>query len=62
MPDVQLFSPKQLALSIQLDLQKIQPYCGTPIARISHKPWKNHPKREKNCLFNEEIKIPSIQP
>jgi len=34
MPDVQLFSPKQLALSIQLDLQKIQPYCGTPIAAV----------------------------
>jgi len=34
MPDVQLLSPKQHALSIQLDLQKIQPYCGTPIAAV----------------------------
>ncbi|MEQ8975253.1 MAG: hypothetical protein RIE73_33320 [Coleofasciculus sp. C1-SOL-03] len=34
MPDVKLLSPKQLTLSIQLDLQKIQPYCGTPIAAV----------------------------
>jgi hypothetical protein len=34
MPDVQILSPKQLTLSIQLDVQKIQPYCGTPIAAV----------------------------
>ena len=34
MPEVKLISPKQLTLPILMDLQKIQPYCGTPIAAV----------------------------